>query len=137
MPPYTLLLRSCKDNIQFFNVLCFILQSMKERYHIHVPIMPAIPQEHGPALVFLREKQGFLTTFANLLYAAITEDETGWERAKEEAERIMLTGGWKEYLTTLDAVRMRGLRGLHAYQSFPHRCLTGRPRSSPAQREAI
>ena len=131
------LLRSCKDNIKFFMRSAFILSLMKERLHIHVNIMQAIPQEHRPALVLIREKQRFLTTFANLLYAALTEDETGWERAKEEAEQIMLTGGWKEYLTTVDAVRMRELRGLHAYQSFPHRRLTGRPRSSPAQREAI
>ena len=99
--------------------------------------MPASPQEHGPALVLIREKQGFLTTFANLVYAALTEDETGWERAKDEAEQIMLTGGWKEYLTTLDAVRARELRGRHAYQSFPHRRLTGRPRSSPAHSKVL
>ena len=78
-----------------------------------------------------------MITFATLLYAALTEDETGWERAKEEAERIMLTGGWKEYLTTLDAVRMQEIRGLHAHQSFPHRRFTGHPRSSPAHSEAL
>ena len=131
------LLRSCKDNIKFFNALCLYTVIMKERLHIHVTIMQASPQEQQLPPVLVREKQGFFTTFANLLYAALAEDDTGWERAKEAAERIMLTGGWKEYLTTLDAVRMREPRGPHAYQSFPHRRLTGRPRSFPAHSEAI
>jgi hypothetical protein len=50
---------------------------MKERLHIHVTIMQAIPQEQQLPLVFLREKQGFFTTLANLLYAALTEDGQG------------------------------------------------------------
>jgi hypothetical protein len=107
---------------------------MTERLHIHVTIMQAIPEEQQFPLVLIREKQGFFTTLAHLLYAALTEDGQGWERAKEEAERIMLADGWKEYLTTLDAVRMRELPGFHG---FPHRRLTGRPRSSPAHSEAL
>jgi hypothetical protein len=110
---------------------------MKELLHIHVTIMPAISQEHQLPLVLIREKQGFFITLANLLYAALTEDGQGWERAKAEAERLMLAGGWKEYLTTLDAVRLRERRGLQAHQRFPHRRLTGCPRSSLAHSEAI
>ena len=40
--------------------------------HIHVNIMPPSPQEHTPALVLIREKQGFFTAFASLLYAALS-----------------------------------------------------------------
>jgi hypothetical protein len=40
----------------------------------------------------------FFTTMAKLLLASLTTEGNEWEQAQQEAEDVLLKGGWKEHL---------------------------------------